>query len=141
MSFEILNYQDRYEEEVLNLLFSAFNRRYPADYLKSNISEKYILLFKERVVGFLEFEIALDVGEIFMIVVDSQLQGRGLGGLLMDFALGVMKERKVKEVYLDVSVKNQRAIDFYSRYGFETVSIRKEYYHSGDDAFLMKKDI
>lgn len=141
MSFEILNYQDRYEEEVLNLLFSAFNRRYPADYLKSNISEKYILLFKERVVGFLEFEIALDVGEIFMIVVDSQLQGRGLGRLLMDFALGVMKERKVKEVYLDVSVKNQRAIDFYSRYGFETVSIRKEYYHSGDDAFLMKKDI
>ncbi|MCX7738084.1 MAG: ribosomal protein S18-alanine N-acetyltransferase [Hydrogenothermaceae bacterium] len=141
MNFNIIAYTDNYETKVLDLLSSLFKKRYTSEYLRSNLSNRYILLEGNTVVGFLEFLTVLDSGEILMIAVDRKYQGMGLGKMLIEFALRMMKDKGVKEVYLDVFVENDKAVNFYRNYGFEVVLIRRGYYSDGGDAFLMRKRI
>ena len=50
---------------------------------------------------------------------------------------GSPAERNVTKIYLEVSSKNNNAINFYNKNGFNTESIRKSYYSNGDDALIM----
>lgn len=138
-NFRIAPYKDIYKDKVINLLNTLFDYGYSPDYLSSEITEKYVLFIDEEVAGFIEFSILLDTGEILMLGVDGRYQGRGFGSMLIGLAFEKMKDRGVKDVYLDVSVNNKKAIDFYKEKGFEEVMVRKRYYRSGDDAILMRK--
>lgn len=141
MSFKIVAYTDNYETKVLSLLSSLFKRGYTSEYLNSDLSDRYVLLEGNTVVGFLEFLTVLDSGEILMVAVDRKCQNMGLGKMLIEFAIRMMKDRGVKEVYLDVSVENSKAVNFYKKYGFEVILTRRGYYSDGGDAFLMRKRI
>ena len=44
-------------------------------------------------------------------------------------------------IHLEVSVENERAIALYKHLGFEIKETIKTYYHSGDDAYVMEKDL
>ncbi|MFI4976419.1 MAG: GNAT family N-acetyltransferase [Caulobacterales bacterium] len=48
-----------------------------------------------------------------------RLQGQGMGKRLVDAWLARMREQDSPGVHLGVSLKNQRAVRFYRRYGFE----------------------
>ncbi|MEZ0324042.1 MAG: ribosomal protein S18-alanine N-acetyltransferase [Hydrogenothermaceae bacterium] len=141
MSFDIVPYEKRYLNEVLDLLNSVFDSHYTEDYINTGLSEKYIVLESKKVIGFVEFVILFDFGEIFMIAVDKNFHGKGVGKALMEFVLERMREKDVKEVYLDVSVNNLRAINFYKSYGFEELYRREKYYRSLEDSILMRKQL
>lgn len=141
LDFEIALYQEKYEVEVLKLLSDLFGYQYSSDYLKTDISEKFVVLFQGTVIGFLEFTVLFQTAEIFMIAVHRDFQGIGIGKELMRFCISKFRDRNVKEVYLDVSVNNIKAINFYRSCGFYILYRRKAYYKNGDDAYLMKKDI
>ncbi|MEJ5172779.1 MAG: GNAT family N-acetyltransferase, partial [Hydrogenothermaceae bacterium] len=97
--------------QVLDLLNSVFDFDYTEDYINTGLSEKYVVLENDKVIGFVEFVILSDFGEIFMIAVDKNFHGKGIGKVLMEFILEKMKKENVKEIYLDVSVNNKRAIN------------------------------
>lgn len=141
LNFEIAQYKSIYQQDVLELLSDVFGYPYSLEYLNTGFSEKFIAINKGRIIGFLEFAVLFQTAEIFMIAVHRDFQGMGVGKKLMEFCLSKLKEQDVKEVYLDVSVKNSRAINFYKSYGFYVLYTRKAYYKNGDDAYLMKKDI
>lgn len=141
LNFEIAQYKSIYQQDVLELLSDVFGYPYNSEYLNTGFSEKYVALFERKIIGFLEFAVLFQTAEIFMIAVHRDFQGIGVGKKLMEFCLSKLKEKDIKEVYLDVSVKNSRAINFYRSYGFYVVYTRKGYYKNGDDAYLMKKDI
>lgn len=141
LNFEIAQYKSIYQQDVLELLSDVFGYPYNSEYLNTGFSEKYVALSERKIIGFLEFAVLFQTAEIFMIAVHRDFQGMGVGKKLMEFCLSKLKEKDIKEVYLDVSVKNSRAINFYRSYGFYVVYTRKEYYKNGDDAYLMKKDI
>lgn len=141
MSFKIIPFEDKHKEVVLNLLSEIFQYRYTDEYLSTGISRKFVLTADNKVVGFLEYEVLFDDAEIFMIAVHPDFQKKGLGKMLMEFCLKNLQKEGVKSVYLDVAANNTKAIDFYRKFGFYTVYIRKEYYRDGTDAYLMKKDI
>ena len=79
---------------------------------------------KDRVLGYLSFYQVIDEIEIIRIGVIKYYQRRSYGSLLID----EIKKLYVKKIYLEVSVQNKEAINFYLKNGFQKIGIRKGYY-------------
>ncbi len=80
--------------------------------------------------------------QIINVAVHPEYQGRGIGKKLLDFAIDKIVSKKVKEVFLEVRVSNATAIHLYEKAGFIQIGKRRKYYSdTGEDAFIMKKDL
>jgi ribosomal protein S18 acetylase RimI-like enzyme len=60
--------------------------------------------------------------ELKQLYTDPALTGRGLGAMLMDWAMAQFSERGAGEVHLSVYSDNAGAQRFYHRYGFEKLA-------------------
>jgi ribosomal protein S18 acetylase RimI-like enzyme len=69
--------------------------------------------------------------EIARLYADKQLIGKGVGKLLMEAAIDFAKKGNADIIWLDVWKENWRAIQFYTKWGFEIVS---------DWTFVLGKD-
>jgi ribosomal protein S18 acetylase RimI-like enzyme len=68
--------------------------------------------------------------------------GKGVGRMLMQTCHDIANQKKKKILWLGVWEKNQRAIDFYTKWGFEKFS--EQNFVLGDDVqrdWLMKKNL
>ena len=103
--------------------FDAFykNSRY-------NIYEEY---FENIFAGYLITYDNIDSLDIFEIVVDKNFRKKGLASKLLN---RINDERKI---LLEVSEKNEVAINLYKKNGFKMISRRKNYYLDGSDAIVM----
>jgi ribosomal protein S18 acetylase RimI-like enzyme len=72
---------------------------------------------------------ALEVARIYCL---SEMIGKGVGKALMQASIDLAKEKKKDVVWLGVWEKNQRAIDFYIKWGFEKF---------GEQEFLLGNDL
>ncbi|HRI99288.1 MAG TPA: GNAT family N-acetyltransferase [Hyphomonas sp.] len=59
--------------------------------------------------------------ELKRIYVDAPLQGRGLGSIFIDQAIGWARARGAPELYLSVFSENEGARKLYEKYGWEKV--------------------
>ena len=74
--------------------------------------------------------------------VDPPLQGRGIGGFLMDWMLAEAARNGYRRVSLEVRASNESAIALYTSRGFRRVFVRKGYYTDNDeDALIMVCDL
>ena len=85
---------------------------------------------KEKVVGFAVYgpsrdEDLMDAGEVIAIYVLSEYYDRKIGYRLMNEAISRLKEYNT--IFVWVLEKNERAIRFYQRYGFEFDGCNKEW--------------
>ncbi|HEX6940320.1 MAG TPA: ribosomal protein S18-alanine N-acetyltransferase [Longimicrobiales bacterium] len=84
----------------------------------------------------------LDQGELGNIAVAPEHRGRGIAKRLMDAVIEDMRERGVRELFLEVRVTNSVARHLYEQYGFEEVGCRADYYTGPvEDAIIMRKRI
>ena len=60
-------------------------------------------------------------GTLRRLYVDTELQGRGIGGELLEAALEHPRLADAEEIRLQVWEKNERALRLYERYGFRIV--------------------
>ena len=72
------------------------------------------------------------------IVVNKASRHSGIGTLLLNKLLEICKEKNLDSIFLEVNEKNLNAQKLYKNFGFETISIRKNYYNS-DNGIVMKK--
>jgi ribosomal-protein-alanine N-acetyltransferase len=89
------------------------------------------------VVGFICPFLVLDEGHILDVVVGSTHRGGGIGRLLVETALVMLRDHGAVRVSLEVRVSNVAAISLYRRLGFVETGRRKRYYENGEDALLM----
>ena len=78
--------------------------------------------------------------EIARIYATGKMIGKGVGKKLMEISIEIARQRKKHAIWLAVWEKNQRAIDFYSSWGFEVFS--KQIFVLGSDLqkdWMMKK--
>jgi ribosomal protein S18 acetylase RimI-like enzyme len=111
------------------------------DCFSRTVDEDTVLLafLDGRMVGFVQFgAVKLPVEprsgsdrELHRLYVDLKMQDRGVGRQLMDAALTEMRRSGAANVYLDVWERNEGAIRFYRRYGFETVGSHRIAVESG----------
>ena len=72
--------------------------------------------------GFPEHARGANVMELKQLYTDPNATGMGIGGTLMDWAMGEFAARKADEVQISVYAFNDGAHRFYRRYGFDKVA-------------------
>ena len=80
-------------------------------------------------------------GHVVSVAVLEEHQGKGVGTALMFEGINGIIIRKSDEIYLEVRVSNESAVQLYKKLGFIIKSRLKSYYRDGEDAFLMAKDL
>jgi ribosomal-protein-alanine N-acetyltransferase len=74
------------------------------------------------------------------VAVRQDAQRRGVGRALVQALLDVANRSGVTQTLLEVAADNVAAQALYTRFGFETVGVRKGYYQpSNTDAWVMRR--
>ena len=81
----------------------------------------------------------IDELEINKVGTHPDFRRRGCARLLLRHTLQEAKEHGGKKAFLEVRAGNNAAQACYESIGFHVDSVRKEYYHSKEDAFLMSR--
>lgn len=76
--------------------------------------------------------------DVQTIAVDASAQGRGVGRQLLEWLIDQAQRADCTHLMLEVRSDNAAALALYERYGFERISVRRDYYGAGIDAFVMR---
>ena len=79
---------------------------------------------EKKIVGFVSFFHVKDEIEIIKICIIKTHQRKNYGSIIID----EIKRLNIKKIFLEVSVLNINAINFYLKNGFQKVGVRKGYY-------------
>ena len=143
--------QIRYQIKILNATIYDFNSilniekdlKLPVTNFKlfSNLIElDKIFVMKvipsNQLIGFVELQGDLEETEIITLGIKKNFQNQGYGKQLINFIIN----KNYKNIFLEVSLSNLKALNFYKSLGFKKISIRKNYYRSvknQNDAFIL----
>jgi ribosomal-protein-alanine N-acetyltransferase len=95
-------------------------------------------LHDDVVVGYAGLRVTRHDADVQTVAVSPDVQGAGVGTLLLRALLDVARARGVDEVFLEVEIGNEPARNLYVRHGFESLSRRRDYYGPGHDAEVMR---
>ena len=117
--------------------FCAWDEDYPSDETISfDLSRDALFVMKDNtgVIAAISIETDEDVddldcwnrslfpgGGLARVAVDPSMQGRGIGRQMMEYGMGVLKERGYKSVHFLVNKYNVKAIRCYASFGFDVV--------------------
>ena len=79
-----------------------------------------------KIIGFVHFFHVKDEIEIIKICIIKSHRRKNYGSILVN----EIKKLKIKKIFLEVSVQNVNAINFYLKNGFQRIGVRKGYYVS-----------
>ncbi len=99
------------------------------------------LLLSNLVIGICVFHVVIDEAQINFFAINEEYRKKGFGSYLMRNLIKECKKLSINKLFLEVSHKNVKAKQFYSRFDFSTVGIRKNYYKDGSDALLKEKNL
>lgn len=138
------------EEDMALYLEHTFN----ADTVQQELSAKenhfFFARIGEQIAGYLkltEGEIpqlqttvkALEISRIYAV---KERLGTGIGKALVEFVISFAKQECFKTIWLGVWEHNQRAIQFYQRFGFEKFGEHEFMLgHDRQNDWLMKKEL
>jgi ribosomal-protein-alanine N-acetyltransferase len=93
---------------------------------------------QDELIGYCFMLIAQTEAEILNIAIDINFQRKGLGETLLKECLERLESQKAKNLFLEVRQSNHAAKNLYSKMGFKTIGIRKNYYSDNEDASMMQ---
>ena len=92
-----------------------------------------------KIVGYVSLRFVGDEGDVVTIAVNPAVQKQGVGTLMMDWLETSAKVRRVKNLFLEVRSDNIPAVAMYLARDFERIDLRRNYYATGVDAYVMRK--
>ena len=113
-------------------------KQWTNEFNKSSKNIFGLLLFGE-IIGVCVYQIVLDQAEINYFSVKEKFRGLGYGTRLILFLINQCEIAGVKSLLLEVSDENLIAKNFYNKFDFLTVGVRKNYYKDGSNALLKEK--
>ena len=134
---------DRVYEIENQAFFEPWSKKNLIKELEANTFLSHFVYEKDgEILAFYIASHILDEVEIFTIAVDRNYQNLGIGSKLLDHLIGWAKDDDIKEIWLEVSTKNDAAISLYKKFDFKVMGLRKNYYQKlGEDAYNMMKEI
>lgn len=102
-------------------------------------SSYYLFLIEEnQLVGFVSCYSVLDEVDLTHVVIAENYQHQGYGKQLLRELVTRLTKQDKSVLFLEVRASNLIAIKAYKSFGFETISVRKMYYHKPkEDALIM----
>lgn len=135
-------------ETVLEIEQSLFpNDAWSVEMFKDELAEvplsRYVVIAEldNRIIGYASLRFVGSQGDINTIAIREVFQQKGFGKQLLQHLLTVAKEKGVREIFLEVRVDNQLAIELYRKAGFEKLDLRRNYYGTGIDGIVMRKKL
>jgi ribosomal-protein-alanine N-acetyltransferase len=103
--------------------------------------EVMVARLANKIVGYVSFRYVADEGDVVTIAVDTSVQKQGVGTLMMDWLESAASVRGIKNLFLEVRSDNIPAIAMYLARDFERIDLRRNYYDTGVDAYVMRKKL
>ena len=106
---------------------STFKDPISLNELKSfEMNESHVIwkIEKIKIIGFVCFFHVRDEIEIIKICIIKSHQRKNYGSILIN----EIKKLNIKKIFLEVSIENVNAINFYLKNGFQKIGVRKGYY-------------
>lgn len=95
----------------------------------------------EIIVGFIMAWLVADELHITNLAVDPEKRRAGAAAALLEHSLREAVHLGARWCQLEVRESNQAARNLYRRFGFGDLGVRRGYYHNGEDAVVMGKDL
>jgi len=80
-------------------------------------------------------------GHVISIAVMQAHRGKKIGLALMEASLQRVKTEGASEIYLEVRVSNNAAVELYKKLGMVVSQVSEGYYRDGESAYIMVKDL
>ena len=120
-------YKKRDYKTLVQIEKSIFKDLTSVNELKNfEINESHVIwkIEKIKIIGFVCFFHVRDEIEIIKICIIKSHQRKNYGSILIN----EIKKLNIKKIFLEVSIKNVNAINFYLKNGFQKIGVRKGYY-------------
>lgn len=125
----------KYEELYLG---SSLGRNQFEIELKNPYAYFIVSEIESKIIGYISSTLE-EYGEILNFFVVSEYRNQGIGKTLLNSVIEEAKKNKIKSLYLEVSEKNENAINLYKSFDFKVSHIRKNYYKDSDAYVLIKE--
>lgn len=133
-------------EQVVRIENDAFPFPWTRGNFLDSLASKYpawvMRAHDGRLAGYFLLMNAVDELHILNITVRPDLQGTGLGRVLLNKVIALAQAENMQSVLLEVRPSNQRALNVYRHVGFVEIGVRKNYYPAGaaarEDALVMR---
>lgn len=94
-----------------------------------------------KTIGFAGMWLIVDEAHITNVALSSAFRGQGIGELLMQSLISQARERGARCMTLEVRPTNTVAQQLYTKLGFATTGLRRQYYSDNkEDALIMWLD-
>ena len=120
---------------------SLWSKKQWAEELKKEDTKIFGLFITNLVIGICVFQVVLDEAQINYFVVNQKFRKKGFGTYLMSYLIKECEKLNIKKLLLEVSQSNISAVNFYNRFNFSTMGIRRNYYKDCSDALLKEKKL
>ena len=105
---------------------------------ENEIATYYLATDDEKIVGYIGYWNVLNEGNITNIAVLPEYRRQKIASSLLEYAIKNAIAEKLSLMTLEVRKSNEPAKNLYSKFGFEALGIRKDYYHKPlEDAVIM----
>ncbi|MFT8314500.1 MAG: ribosomal protein S18-alanine N-acetyltransferase [Clostridium sp.] len=140
-------FEEKYIDSILSIEKLSFTDPWSRDSMEKELNNNFaryvVVKLEDKVIGYGGMWIILDEGHITNIAVAPEYRCIGAGKLILKSLINICKKEKVISLTLEVRVSNTIAQSLYSKFGFVTEGIRKNYYaDNNENALIMwKRDI
>jgi len=149
MKIEEVNHKDL--KKIVSLERGMFNvNAFSTDLIRKLIEKNLCFLklelgkIKKDLIGFIiVIKDREDRVNIINFLIKPEFQNRGYGSFLLKKTIGEIKKLKeIQKITLNVQENNSIAIKLYEKFNFKkNPKILKNYYQSGENAYLMELNI
>lgn len=121
----------------------AYPQPWSEQIFRDCLKAKYHCFVFENDAGMLGYgvlSVAMGEAHILNICILPEKQGQGLGRELINYMIGLSREKQVETMFLEVRISNEIARHLYDQVGFNEVGIRKNYYpttNGREDAMVL----
>jgi [ribosomal protein S18]-alanine N-acetyltransferase len=130
----VRNSSDLYLDELVTLEAMCFQEEaWSRDQILSHFTIGNGIYFqKNKIISYIFFVENPWELDILRVATHLEYRKKGFAG---DLLLNLQSLQK--QIHLEVNVANFSAIQFYKKYGFKEIGLRKKYYKTGEDACCM----
>lgn len=131
-------------EQIAKMEELIFRDSWSEASLKSTIDSEHgsIVLCDDgcSVLGYMIYYCVGDEIELARIATTPEARGKWIGSRMMDHLIDLATSEKKVRILLEVRMSNFRAINFYNKFEFASIGIRKNYYSNPvEDGNIMEK--
>ena len=80
-------------------------------------------------------------GHLVSIAVSQEYRKKGIAKSLLSNSMSTIKKYKIHEYVLEVRVSNYNAIKLYEQFKFQIITIKKNYYRDGENAYYLTLEV